>query len=181
MVKKFKLSQIKNIIFYTLTTFMLTILLVEVFLPKQTINILGFKTYTVVSGSMVPIYEIGDVIIVKKVDLVDLNEGDIITFYRDLNNDGKDEVVTHFLYSINTDINNIITYETIPNVSDEKDPWTLSEIDIIGVPSFSIPKIGWINIFVLILVRNPIFLGLIILNIAIIYFLIKYLKTKPKV
>jgi len=181
MKAKSKLNQIKNILFYILTTFMLMLVIIEVFLPKQTINILGFKIYTVVSGSMVPIYEIGDVIIFKKVSLDNLNEGDIIAFYQDLNNDQKDEVVTHFLHAIKLDDENQLTYETISNISDEKDSWTLKGDDIIGIPAFSIPKIGWINIFILILINNPIFLALIVLNIVIIYFLIKYIKTKPKV
>jgi len=177
---KTKFKKISNIVFYIITTFMISILLVEVFLPKQSINILGFKVYTVVSGSMVPIYEIGDVIIVKKVDTSSLEKGDIIVFFQDLNGDGKDEVVTHFLETV-TSNNEERLYETKPNISDELDPWILTDDDIIGTPSFMIPKVGWINIFILILIKNPIFLGLIILNIVIIYYLIKYIKTKPKV
>jgi signal peptidase len=161
---------------------MLTLVLIEVFLPKQTINILGFKTYTVVSDSMVPIYEIGDVIIVKKANLDELKEGDIITFFQDLNNDQKDEVVTHILHSIELNEDDQLEYKTRPNKpANQVDDWTLTSDDIIGMPAFSIPKIGWINIFILILINNPIFLALIVLNIVIIYFLIKYIKTKPKV
>ena len=60
-------------------------------------NFFGYGVYTVVSGSMVPTLEIGDVIIVEKVDAEKLRKGDIITFIGRGELAGK--VVTHRIIS----------------------------------------------------------------------------------
>lgn len=61
-------------------------------------NLFGYGVYTVISGSMVPTLEIGDVIIVKKVDKEsDLKKGDVITFAGKGDLAGK--IVTHRIIS----------------------------------------------------------------------------------
>ena len=44
--------------------------------PKETPELVGIKSYVIISGSMQPELNIGDIVIVKKVE--DLQEGDII-------------------------------------------------------------------------------------------------------
>ncbi len=61
-------------------------------------NLFGYGVYTVVSGSMVPTLEVGDVIIIKAVkDGSELQKGDIITFNGKGDFAGK--VVTHRIVS----------------------------------------------------------------------------------
>lgn len=72
------------VLFYNATIIVKTILN-----PNQTPSFLGFKTYIIVSGSMEPDYNIGDMVIVKEVEENNLEVGDIISY-----RDGQ-KVVTH--------------------------------------------------------------------------------------
>ena len=61
-------------------------------------NLFGYGIYTVISGSMIPTLDIGDVIIVKKVDSEsELKKGDIVTFVGRGKLEGK--IVTHRIIS----------------------------------------------------------------------------------
>ena len=53
-------------------------------------KIFGYQIYTVMSGSMEPVYHVGSLIYVKEVDTDTLEKGDVITFMAD-----EDTVVTH--------------------------------------------------------------------------------------
>ena len=59
-------------------------------------------------------------------------------------------------------------------------PTEITYEDVIGKVSFTVPLIGVIITFSMVLVRNPIFLGLVILNITIVVILIKYLKKSKE-
>ena len=63
--------------------------------PNQVSNIMGYRAFSVTSGSMEPNIKIGDLVIVKQVNsLNDITNGDIIT-YRE-----KDSFVTHRVVDI---------------------------------------------------------------------------------
>ena len=62
-------------------------------------SVFGYGIYTVISGSMVPTLQIGDVIIVKDVKKPeDLKKGDVITFYGK-EGDLAGKIVTHRIVS----------------------------------------------------------------------------------
>jgi len=56
-------------------------------------SICGYRMFTVATGSMVPVYEVGDVIVVKETTLKDLKVGDDVTYYG-IKNDFKDSPIT---------------------------------------------------------------------------------------
>ncbi|MBU1143144.1 MAG: signal peptidase I [Firmicutes bacterium] len=172
-------KKILNIIFYTISSILFIFIALEVIAPTKTMDIIGFKGFAVLTPSMEPVYNVGDIVISTKADLDELKVGDPITFRVDLNGDGKKEVVTHYIFSIET-IEGVRTYETNPYGRDYADPWEIVDEDIIGIVSFKIPFVGYVIIFALILIENPIFLGLIILNVIIIVVIIKLIKKKPK-
>lgn len=62
-------------------------------------TILGFRVFNVATGSMVPTYKVGDIIIVKEVDTNDLNVNDPIT-YIGKEGDFTGKVVTHRIVNI---------------------------------------------------------------------------------
>ncbi|MDO9629764.1 MAG: signal peptidase I [Acholeplasmataceae bacterium] len=179
MEKQSMKKRILNILFYTISSILFIFIALEVVAPNKTMDILGFKGFAVLTPSMVPVYNVGDVIITTKVDLDDLKVGDPITFRTDLNNDGRKEMVTHYIFSIEV-VDGIRTYETVPEGRNYADPWTLYDEDIVGIVSFKIPWVGFIIIFALILLENPIFLGLIIVNVIIVVIIIKLIKKKPE-
>jgi len=172
------LKKIGNIIFYIVSSFMILLIFVEVLFPTRSIDLLGFKVYAVPTPSMEPVIKVGDLIIVGKADLDELDEDSIISFYADINNDGKDEVVTHQIRSIVFEGETRL-FRTYGINNNADDTFRTTDEDIVGVYQLRIPFLGFIVLFLKILVENPIFLGLILLNIAIVIVLIKVIKRKP--
>ena len=174
------LKKVLNILFYIVTTFLMVVVILELVAPSKTIDLIGFKGYSVATPSMEPIIKVGDIIIVTKANLDELKAEDIISFYADLNGDGVDEVITHAIREIvyEDEVRLFRTYG-VNNTSD--DLYHTTDDDIVGQYLFRIPLIGYVVLFLNIMFRNPILLGLVILNIAIIVVLIKYIKKKPEV
>ncbi len=124
------------------TTLVVLIVLCAVFLMGS--RILGFQVYTVISGSMEPKYMVGDLIYVKKVDVNSIKVGDDITFV--LNEDLV--VATHQVVRIDAEKKHFYT-KGIANEIEDNDPIHFN--NVIGVPQFSIPKLGYVSNFV----QNP--------------------------
>jgi len=169
------LEVITSSIFYFIVAVLCFYIFVEVFMPRNTVKIFGFKPYSVITRSMEPVIMDGDFIIVVNPKLSELNPDDetIITFLADFDNDGDKEVVTHYLASV--DVNGETrTYQT--NGYDKPiDSWVLTDDDILGVYLFKIPYLGKFVNFL----KTPI--GLIILSlnlVAIIIIKIKVDKAK---
>ena len=60
------------------TVIVVLIVLCAIFLMGS--RLLGYRVFTVISGSMEPKYSVGDLIYVKQVDPDGIKKGDIITF-----------------------------------------------------------------------------------------------------
>lgn len=185
-----KKKKIINIIFYTVVGIMLFYIVINTFLPGESIKYLGFKSYVVISPSMEPDINVNDLVIVVKVKEEDLEIGEVISFYTYLPTSQIDElgdtiylksVVTHYLAAINDDGTDI-TYKThragVPVDSYDDwndihgDPTDLSFEDIIGRVSITVPKVG----IVLKVFTNPIMVILIVINISIIVAVVKVTK-----
>ncbi len=63
------------------------------------LSIFNFRMFTVVSGSMKPKYDIGDVLVAKEIEPEDIKVGDDIS-YQGTVNSFKDKVVTHQVVGI---------------------------------------------------------------------------------
>ncbi len=66
---------------------------------NSTISIGGYRIFAVVTGSMEPVYKIGDVLLCKKIDENKLKVGDDVT-YLGKEDTFKDKIVTHRLVKI---------------------------------------------------------------------------------
>lgn len=118
--------------------------------PHLTVRKLGFKPYIVLTRSMEPILNVGDMIIATKKNLSDVQVGDIIAFKTK-----KDYVVAHYVAKKYYGDNLRILIRTKPNNlkadvdvdSENLDKWIISEQEYIGVINYSIPKIGHIFLF----------------------------------
>ena len=115
------------------------IVLCAVFLMGS--RLLGFKCYTVISGSMEPQYSVGDLLYVKEVDVNTIKEGDPITFL--LNEDLV--VATHRVVKVDAENQHFYTKGDANDIED-KDPVHFN--NVIGVPQFAIPKLGYVSDFV---------------------------------
>ena len=136
---KESLKKIWNI---TSTVLVVVIVLCAVFLMGS--RLLGFKCYTVISGSMKPEYNVGDLLYVKDVDVKTIKVGDPITFI--LNEDLV--VATHRVVRIDAENQRFYTKGDANEIEDSE---PVHFNNVIGVPQFSIPKLGYVSDFV----QNP--------------------------
>lgn len=130
---------LKKIWNVTSTVLVVLMVLCAVFLMGS--RLLGFQCYTVISGSMQPKYMVGDLIYVKEVDVNSIEVGDDITFI--LNEDLV--VATHRVVRIDAENQRFYT-KGLANEIEDSEPVHFN--NVIGVPQFSIPKLGYVSDFV---------------------------------
>ena len=100
------------------------------------VRLLGFETFTVLSGSMEPTYKTGSVIWVKKCDTSKVDVGDPITFVLNENLD----VATHRVVAINSEAGE---FTTKGDANDAVDGSPVLFENLIGTPVFAIPYLGY--------------------------------------
>ena len=98
---------------------------------------IGYRSYTVLSGSMEPKFYPGDVVITKHKNKTDIKINDIVT-YKD--NDGV--IITHRIIEETPD-----GYITKGDNNNVEDADILTKENIIGEVKFSIPKLGYLSDF----------------------------------
>lgn len=124
------------------TVLVVAIVLCAVFLMGS--RLFGYQCYTVISGSMEPVYGVGDLIYVKKVDVNTIKVGDPITFVLNENL----VVATHRVVRIDYEKQCFYTKGDANQIEDQN---PVHFNNVIGVPQFSIPKLGYVSDFV----QNP--------------------------
>ena len=112
------------------------------------VRLVGLTPFTVLSGSMEPVYHTGSLIYVKDVDYRDLGEGDVITFM--LN---EDTVATHRIVGVVPDEADpsVIRYRTKGDANDAEDGALVHYKNVIGSPVFTIPYLGYVANYI----QNP--------------------------
>lgn len=135
-------NTLKKIWSVTSTVLVVVFVLCAVFLMGS--RIIGYQCYTVLSPSMEPEYSVGDLIYVKEVDPTTIKEGDVITFLVN-----EDLVIgTHRV--VRVDAENQRFY-TKGDANETEDGSPVHFNNVIGVPQFAIPKLGYVSDFV----QNP--------------------------
>lgn len=117
-------------------------------------DLIKFKSYVILSDSMKPAMDPGDVIFIKKINVDNLKAGDIITFQK------EEFIATHRI--IKFEDKSIITQGDNNNLAD--DP--LTKENVIGKYMFKVPKIGYFYSFV----WSPI--GIIVISTIIVIIII---------
>ena len=115
-------------------------------ISNNTKAVAGFRIFTVVTESMVPVYNIGDAILVEQTDIEKLHVGDDITYIGAVDS-FKDRIVTHRIISIEKNENSengkyVIQTQGIAN--DEPDP-IINETQIYGKVLYKIKIISKLN------------------------------------
>ena len=138
---------------YWLIRFLVWILvigLLAIILTQRVSNntkaVAGFRIFTVVTESMVPVYNVGDAILVEQTDIEKLRVGDDIT-YIGKEDSFKDKIVTHRIINIEKSENPekgkyIIQTQGVAN--DEPDP-KINETQIYGKVLYKIKIISKLN------------------------------------
>lgn len=100
------------------------------------VRLIGFTPYTVLSGSMEPVYPVGSLIYVRKVPPEEVRVGDPITFVLDENL----TVATHRVIEVDSETRQ---FRTKGDANSAPDGAPVLFENLIGVPKFSIPKLGF--------------------------------------
>lgn len=101
--------------------------------------LVGHKTMVVLSGSMAPTLDIGDVVIDKTINVLDVKIGDVVTF-RDPNHSKR--TVTHRVRAISVEDRNV-TFTTRGDANTGNESWVIPATGRIGRVAFRIPKLGY--------------------------------------
>ena len=106
---------------------------------------IGLMPFTVLSGSMEPVYSAGDLIYVKEVDPFELEEGTIITFML-----SEDTIATHRIVEVVPDAEDdtVIRFKTKGDANESEDGGLVHYKNVIGAPIFSVPKLGYVANFI---------------------------------
>ena len=125
------LKIIGKIIYVLLYIIILVTLLVVVIqrFSNNNITIAGFRIFNVATGSMVPEYNVGDIIVSKETDPKELQVGDNIV-YKGEKQDFKDKIVTHQIIEKREE-NGKIYFTTKGIANEEADP-EISEDQVYG-------------------------------------------------
>jgi len=102
------------------------------------VRLVGLRPFVVVSGSMEPEYKVGSLLYVGKASPDEIEVGDVITFIMNKNLD----VATHRVVDIDE---NAEYFYTKGDANDEADTEPVYYKNIIGVPVFSIPLLGYLT------------------------------------
>lgn len=94
---KFLLKFIKVIVWIFVLLVIFVILVQRIF--NNQVSIGSYRMFTVVTGSMEPVYKVGEVVISKEVDPSTIKKGDDVVYLGE-KNDFKDKIVTHRVIKI---------------------------------------------------------------------------------
>lgn len=109
------------------------------------VRIFGLQVFSVLSGSMEPVYHTGSLIYVKEVDYTDIEVGDVITFMLD-----EETVATHRVVQIVPDEQDptVLRYQTKGDANENVDSTLVHYKNVIGTPVFTIPYLGYVANFI---------------------------------
>ncbi len=114
---------------------------------SPTKSVFGFRYYTVLTGSMSPTYEVGDIIFVKLGLNDDIGVGDVITF--NPSQDGE----AYLTHRVTEKIENykgtgVTCFRTRGDANESEDSFLIDSNRVIGKVQFGIPKLGYVIRFV---------------------------------
>ncbi len=173
-----KAISIKETLFYILFG-LLGLLVVFIImlsaLPNLSLNGFGVRAYIAKYDTMEPTIKPYDLVFINKVNPDNLEVGDLITFYADIDYNGTDEMVTYYIYSID-DVNGVNTFRVNAEGSNIPANVLLLDDQIIGGYSFRIVGLGRLIEFV----ASPFGIAAIVVNVGVIVAIVLLIKDSNK-
>ena len=146
----------------------LTIIVKGSLYPEQPPSVFGKTPMVVLSGSMSghakDHIEVGDLIIVDKADISQLNKGDVIAFM-----DGK-VVVTHRIVSKDI-VDGRVELHTKGDANNFEDEGIVTKDNLVGIYQYRIPKVGDFAIFLQTPLGMVLFVGVPLLGFVLYDFI----------
>ena len=126
-------------------TALLAVLIVIMAILLAGPKLFGFDTYAVLSGSMEPAYPVGSLIYVKETETSELKVGQAITYKLTEN-----MIVTHRVVEIIPDPKHYdsLQFRTKGDANKEADSVLVNGNDVIGIPVFVIPYLGYLAFYI---------------------------------
>jgi signal peptidase len=128
-VLKILITTIKVAVYVALALFILVVCMQR--FSNNKISFFNFRMFTVVSQSMTPKYDIGDVLIAREKDPSKIKEGDVIS-YLGAYGDFKGKVITHRVVGISKDSTGKYFFRSKGDANIVEDP-IVSEDQLYGV------------------------------------------------
>ena len=137
----------KIVSFFSTIIFIICLILMAIVImtPKgengsKVVNIAGYSVMSVLTGSMEPNYNVGDIVIVRKTNTDELKVKDVITFYSP-DPDMQGQIVTHRINDI-IEENGVTRFETKGDNNEIADADAVSGDKVIGKVQGKIPYVG---------------------------------------
>lgn len=110
-------------------------------------SLFGYRYYTVLTPSMEPAYNVGDMVFVKIESADNINVGDVITFNP---SSDSEAYLTHRVTEKLVDYQGtgVTCFRTKGDANDSEDSFLIDEDRVIGPVKLSIPKLGYVVRFV---------------------------------
>lgn len=137
---KFLLGFIKAVVWIFAILVIALIVIQRVF--NNSVGLGDYKMFTVATGSMVPDYDVYDVIIVKDVDINTIKVGDDLVYLGN-KDDYKDKIITHRVIKINRS-GGKYSFITKGIANPEADP-TVSEDQVYGIVSYKSTVLSFLS------------------------------------
>lgn len=102
----------------------------------------GARAFTVLTGSMSPLYPPGTMVVVRSTPIAEINIGDVITYQ--LESD-KPAVVTHRVVAVGQSADGHPLLITKGDANDADDPKPVLPVQVVGTLWYSVPYLGWVN------------------------------------
>lgn len=84
-------------------------------------HVFGYRTMTMLTGSMAPQIEPGDVTVATPIDVTDVTEGMVLTYRQPI---GDRALVTHRVVAVDKTPDGTVTIQTKGDANQANDPWT---------------------------------------------------------
>lgn len=102
-------------------------------------GLVGFHSFTVMSGSMEPEIHVGDIVVDRRISPLEARVGDIVTF-RDPS--GRDRLITHRLHGLHAS-GGTVQMVTKGDANDTLERWSVPVNGHIGRVSYRVWKLGY--------------------------------------
>ena len=93
-------------------------------------NFFGYRIYTIISGSMIPTYNVGDTVLIKEMTADNIQIGDAVTYLGD-GGDLNGKIITHQVVEIEFDQNGKYLFHTKGIANNIEDP-VVSQDQVLG-------------------------------------------------
>ncbi len=156
---------------WDIATWLLVAAVVVMAVALVGVRVMGYTPFAILSPSMTPKYEVGDLIYVKSKDPVTIEPGEVITFVA--NEDLL--VVTHRVDGVDREAR---VFFTKGDANESRDGNPVLYENVVGVVAFSLPKLGYVSSYLT--SESGRYVGLAVLFFLVLLFILPELFKPEK-